>query len=62
MENKQKILKLYIENLNDSDEHIRLASQVVDYLVENILIKREGYERMSREHLYKQMKNKVCKD
>lgn len=34
----------------------------MDYLVENILIKREGYERMSREHLYKQMKNKVCKD
>jgi hypothetical protein len=31
-ENKQKILKRYIENLNDSDEHIRIASQVIDYL------------------------------
>lgn len=60
-DNKQRILQLYIENLNDADEHIRIASQVVDYLEENILIKRDAYERMSREHLYKQMRNKVFK-
>lgn len=60
-DNKQRILQLYIENLNDSDEHIRIASQVVDYLEESILIKRDAYERMSREHLYKQMRNKVFK-
>jgi hypothetical protein len=38
-----------------------LACQVVDYIEENILIKREAYDRMGRDHLYKQMKNKVFK-
>lgn len=29
---KHAILKLYIENLKDTDEDLRLASQIIDYL------------------------------
>jgi hypothetical protein len=32
LDHKQKIIKLYIDSLNDTDEDVRLASQVVDYL------------------------------
>jgi hypothetical protein len=62
LEHRQKIIRLYIDALSDTDEDVRLASQVVDYLEENILIKRDAYDRMSREHLFKQIKNKVLKD
>ena len=59
--NKQKILKLYIENLKDTDEDLRLASQIIDYLEESILIKKDAYERMSKDHLQRQIKNKLSK-
>lgn len=60
-ENRHKIIKMYIERLKDTDEDIRLAAQVVDYLEEFILIKKDAYERMGRDHLYRQMKNKMLK-
>lgn len=31
-QNKQKIMRMYIENVKDTDEDVRLAAQVVDYL------------------------------
>ena len=60
-ENRHKILKMYIEGLKDTDEDIRLAAQVVDYLEEYILIKKDAYERMSRDHLHRQLRNKMLK-
>ena len=60
-ENRHKIMKNYIEGLKDTDEDIRLAAQVVDYLEEFILIKKDAYERMSRDHLFRQMRAKMLK-
>lgn len=60
-EHRHKIMKMYIEGLKDTDEDIRLAAQVIDYLEESILIKKDAYERMSRDHLFRQMKNKMLK-
>ena len=59
MENKKKLLKTYFENLSNTDDSVRLGSQVIDYLQENIVIKKDAYERMSKEHLQKLMKNKI---
>ena len=60
-ENRHKIMKMYIEGLKDTDEDIRLAAQVVDYLEEFILIKKDAYERMGRDHLLRQMRSKMLK-
>jgi len=59
LENKKKLLKTYFENLSNTDDSVRLGSQVIDYLQENIVIKKDAYERMSKEHLQKLMKNKI---
>lgn len=38
-----------------------LVLQIVDYLEESILIKKDAYEKLSREHLNKQLKYKFSK-
>lgn len=38
-----------------------LILQVVDYLEESILIKKEAYEKLTKEHLQKQLKYKFSK-
>lgn len=38
-----------------------LILQIVDYLEESILIKKDAYEKLTREHLQKQLKYKFSK-
>lgn len=60
--NKQRILKHFYEGLRtDSEEEIILAAQIVDYLDEGLLIKKDSYERMGKETLSKQVRNKFIK-
>lgn len=60
--NKMRIMKYYYENNKlDTLEEIILAAQIIDYLDEMMLIKRESYEKMGKEPLLKQMKNKFLK-
>ena len=42
-------------------EELILLSQLIDYLEENVLIQRGTYEKMSKEHLSKQIKAKYGK-
>jgi hypothetical protein len=60
--NKMRIIKFYLEsNKPDALEEIILAAQIIDYLDESMLIKRESYEKMGKEPLLKQVKNKFFK-
>jgi hypothetical protein len=60
--NKMRIIKFYFENNKfDALEEIILAAQIIDYLDESMLIKRESYEKMGKEPLLKQVKNKFLK-
>ena len=60
--NKMRIIKFYLEsNKLDALEEIILAAQIIDYLDESMLIKRESYEKMGKEPLLKQVKNKFLK-
>lgn len=46
--------------LSREDELI-LILQIVDYLEEAILIKKDAYEKLTKEHLQKQLKYKFSK-
>lgn len=46
--NKGVYLKRYVDCLPESDDDVRAASQIIDYLLEGILIKKDAYERMSK--------------
>ncbi len=57
-----RVMKFYYENSKiDVEEEIVLAAQVIDYLDEGMLIRRDSYERMGKETLLKQVKNKFLK-
>lgn len=43
------------------EEELILVLQVVDYLEESILIKKDAYEKLTKEHLQKQLKYKFSK-
>lgn len=59
---KTKVMKFYFENNRmELEEDVVLAAQVVDYLEEGMLIKKESYERIGRETLMKQVRNKFLK-
>ena len=48
--NKMRIIKFYFENnMFDALDEIILAAQIIDYLDESMLIKRESYEKMGKE-------------
>lgn len=57
-----RVMKLYYDNSKmEVEEEIVLAAQVIDYLDEGMLIRRDSYERMGKETLLKQVKNKYLK-
>lgn len=43
------------------EEEMILVLQIVDYLEESILIRKDAYEKLTREHLQKQLKYKFSK-
>ncbi len=43
------------------EEELILILQIVDYLEESILIKKDAYEKLTKEHLQKQLKYKFSK-
>lgn len=57
-----RVMKYYYDNNKmDIEEEIVLAAQVVDFLDEGMLIRRDSYERMGKETLLKQVRNKFLK-
>ena len=57
-----EVVRAYLEGLKVSrEEELVLVLQVVDYLEESILIKKDAYEKLTREHLQKQLKYKFSK-
>jgi len=56
---RSEVVRAYLEGLKVSrEEELVLVLQVVDYLEESILIKKDAYEKLTREHLQKQLKYK----
>ena len=56
------IIKGYLQNVQvDKNDELVLVLQIIDYLEESILIKKDAYEKLSREHLQKQLKYKFSK-
>jgi len=59
---RSEVVRAYLEGLKVSrEEELVLVLQVVDYLEESILIKKDAYEKLTREHLQKQLKYKFSK-
>jgi hypothetical protein len=55
-------MKEFYDQLSvEVEEEVILAAQIIDYLDEGLLIKRDSYERMGREMLGKQVRNKFAK-
>lgn len=45
----------------EADEEIVLAAQIIDYLDEGMLIRRDSYQRMGKETILKHVRNKYLK-
>jgi hypothetical protein len=59
---RSEIIRSYLEGLKAcKEEELVLILQVVDYLEESILIKKDAYEKLTKEHLQKQLKYKFSK-
>ena len=57
-----EIIKSYLEGTRlVKEEELILILQIVDYLEESILIKKDAYEKLTKEHLQKQLKYKFSK-
>ncbi len=57
-----EIIRSFLEGVRVSrEEDLILILQVVDYLEESILIKKDAYEKLTKEHLQKQLKYKFSK-
>jgi hypothetical protein len=57
---RRDLLRKFITNLpKDRMEELVLASRVVDYVVDELVIRRETFEKMSREKLLANLRSKV---
>ena len=57
--NKKTLLKEFVDSLKLSGlDELVMASRVIDYIDESLLIRKETYSKLSKEQLAKQIKNK----
>lgn len=55
-------MKEFYDQLSvEMEDEVIMAAQIIDYLDQGLLIKRDSYERMGRDMLGKQVKNKFAK-
>jgi hypothetical protein len=57
---KKEVLKKFVGGLGrEKLEELVIASRVVDYIMEELVIRRETYEKMSRDKLYSNIRGKM---
>jgi hypothetical protein len=57
---KREFLKKFINSLRkEKIEELVLASRVVDYIIEDLVIRKETFEKMSKDKLLSNIKTKM---
>lgn len=63
--NRNRYLKMYIEGMmldcDDSVDNFVHASQLLDYFEESLILKKDAYQRLTKEQLNRQINSKLIK-